>query len=139
MLIGSLIATVVLTLVILLTVHVTGGSATVRFDSLEQARARLQEDVPTWPLTVGVLAHNGHAALFHCPERQCIALAQAHGFGFFTRFITAGTLRRYTLGDEGVLHLVLDDFTSPLVSMVLPATEVPVWRTRLIALHRSND
>lgn len=120
---------------VLLTVHVTGGgSQAARFTSLEQARARILQDVPTWSLDGGVLAIDGRAALFACPGRDCIALARAHGIGFFTRFISKNTLREYRIGDEGALHLFLDDFTSPAISMVLPPEDVPEWRVRLASL-----
>lgn len=125
---GALAAVIVI-------VHVTGGGGQpARFTSLTQAQARILQDVPTWTLDCGVLAVDGQAALFACPGRDCIALARAHGIGFFTRFIDRATLRAYQLGDEGALHLFLDDFTSPTISLVLPPEDVPAWRARLADL-----
>ena len=121
--------------VVLVLVHVTGGGSTpAHFDSLDTARARVLRDVPTWTLGEGVLAIDGAAALFVCPDRQCVAVVRAHGIGFFTRFIGARELRGYELGDEGTLHLWIDDFTSPVISLVLPPFEVPAWRARLASL-----
>ena len=125
---------------VILLVYVTGGGGIpARFDSLGEARARILRDVPTWTLGHGVLALDGVAALFVCPDRQRIAVARAHGIGFFTRFIGTDALRGYDLGDEGTLHLFIDDFTSPVISMVLPPSEVPAWRAHLDALGASAD
>lgn len=94
---------------VVLLVHVTGGSRRARLADADAARQRFLTDHPDLPVGAVVLTADGDAA-FLALDGRLFGLVQAVGSHFLTRLLDGGAMARIAR-DGASIELALADFT----------------------------
>lgn len=112
---GALSLPVLLSLVvfgigmIVLLIHLTGGTTTASLDGEAQAATRFADDFPGLPPRAIILTEDRHAAFLDLGDGKA-GLVQAVGDRFLTRILDKHHVRAFT-GADGSLSLILPDMT----------------------------
>lgn len=103
--------------VVVLVVHLTGGSHTAEFDSEEAALERFMIDYPEAQVRKCILSKDRHDAVLELDDGQ-VGLVHAFGAHFLTRLVRRGEMTaRAGATEESAVDLATGDATWPRARM----------------------